>query len=218
MNGAIAADGSPIEVFARFPAGQAPAYVTSRLDAGSSILDLGCGAGRLAKVFSAAGHHVVGVDQSPEMLAAVDDAGVETVVADIETVDLGRRFDAVVLASYLVNDPSEERRLQYLRACRRHVREGGTVFIQRHDPSFLTGPVPVASAEDGFGFTFDRLTEDGPLIRARVTYLHEDRTWEQEFDTMIIDDEQMTAMLDAAGLALRGWLDEFGTWAEAGPT
>ncbi len=39
--------------------------------AGASILELGCGAGRVTHPLVALGHPVVAVDESPEMLAHV---------------------------------------------------------------------------------------------------------------------------------------------------
>jgi SAM-dependent methyltransferase len=74
------------------------------------VLELGCGTGRLADALVALGHPTTGVDQSAAMLAHVHRAA--PVLADIEGLDLGRRFDGVVLASHLVNvaDPARGRR------------------------------------------------------------------------------------------------------------
>lgn len=47
------------------------------------------------------GHPVTAVDQSAAMLAQVQ--GAETMLADIGTLDLGRTFPAVLLASQLIN-------------------------------------------------------------------------------------------------------------------
>lgn len=70
-----------------------------RLGVGS-VLDAGCGTGRIAVELARRGHDVVGVDLDPEMLAAArsKDAPVTWVLADLLTVDLGRAFDAVVAA------------------------------------------------------------------------------------------------------------------------
>jgi SAM-dependent methyltransferase len=70
---------------------------------GGTVLDVACGHGRHLRWFAARGHPVVGVDRSPEALAAVAGLG-ETVLADIENAPwpLGeRRFDAVVVTNYL---------------------------------------------------------------------------------------------------------------------
>jgi SAM-dependent methyltransferase len=68
----------------------------------SSVLDAGCGTGRVAIELSRRGHRVVGVDVDPAMLAAArakapDLSWVEGDLTDPD-VDFGRRFDIVVMA------------------------------------------------------------------------------------------------------------------------
>ena len=67
------------------------------------------------------------VDQSPEMLERIH--GAETACSPIETLDLPRRFDVVLLASHLVNTPDDRLRRGFLRACRRHVHDDGRVLL-----------------------------------------------------------------------------------------
>ena len=65
-----------------------------------SVLDAGCGTGRVAVELARRGVDVVGVDVDPDMLAKARVAAPDLswVLADIATVDLGRTFDAVLLA------------------------------------------------------------------------------------------------------------------------
>lgn len=63
---------------------------------GESILDLGCGDGQLTRRIAAVGAHVVGVDLSPEMLAAARSRGIEAREASAESLPFAdRSFDAV---------------------------------------------------------------------------------------------------------------------------
>jgi SAM-dependent methyltransferase len=63
---------------------------------GESILDLGCGDGRLTLRLSANGAHVTGIDLSPEMVAAARARGVEAHEASAESLPFAdRAFDAV---------------------------------------------------------------------------------------------------------------------------
>src|SRR4051812_30639820 len=71
----------------------------------SRILDAGCGPGRVGAVLHDRGHHVVGVDADPELIAAArhDHPGPTWVVADLAELDLAASgvpgpFDAAVLA------------------------------------------------------------------------------------------------------------------------
>jgi SAM-dependent methyltransferase len=66
---------------------------------GGAVLDLGCGTGAPIGVWLAAqGYALTGVDFSPAMLALFRARlpQAEAREADIETLDLGRRFDAVI--------------------------------------------------------------------------------------------------------------------------
>jgi SAM-dependent methyltransferase len=71
----------------------------------SRILDAGCGPGRVGAVLHDRGHHVVGVDVDPELIAAAkqDHPGPSWVVADLADLDLPaigitEAFDAAVVA------------------------------------------------------------------------------------------------------------------------
>ena len=113
----VAPDGSPVEVYLRLPSRGEGELVAAALPPPASLLELGCGTGRVTQQLVARGYSVVAVDESPEMLAHVRDA--ETVCARIEELDLGRRFDAVLLLSNLLTVEAEQRRA-FLEACARH--------------------------------------------------------------------------------------------------
>ena len=65
-----------------------------------SVLDAGCGTGRVAIELARRGLVVVGVDLDPSMLGTARRKAPELpwVEADLATVDVGRRFDCVVMA------------------------------------------------------------------------------------------------------------------------
>ncbi|MGV1050400.1 MAG: class I SAM-dependent methyltransferase [Solirubrobacterales bacterium] len=69
--------------------------------AGGSVLDLGCGTGRVALHLARRGHSVVGLDVAPELVATLRARGeglpLEAVVADARDFELEREF-AIVLA------------------------------------------------------------------------------------------------------------------------
>lgn len=65
-----------------------------------SVLDAGCGTGRVGRELARRGLDVAGVDLDEVMLqtARVKAPDVTWTLADLATVDLGRRFDAIVMA------------------------------------------------------------------------------------------------------------------------
>jgi SAM-dependent methyltransferase len=195
-----APDGSPVEVYERLPELGEGEVVAAVVPAGSSVLELGCGVGRITRQLVRLGFRVTAVDESAEMLAHVRDA--ETVQASIEGLELGRRFDAVVLASNLVNAGPEERRA-FLDACRRH---SDLVMIE----GLPLGWAP-EDGESTLGEVVSRLevdrVEDG-VVHGAVTYEVDDETWQHAFAMRVFaDDAELGAVLAEAGLRLERRLD-----------
>lgn len=63
--------------------------------AGERILDLGCGDGALTAVVAATGAIVVGIDASPEMIAAAHVRGLDARLTDARDLPFTAEFDAV---------------------------------------------------------------------------------------------------------------------------
>ena len=62
---------------------------------GERILDVGCGEGTLTRQIAARGAIVVGVDSSPDMVAAAQARGLDARAIDAEALPFVREFDAV---------------------------------------------------------------------------------------------------------------------------
>ncbi len=205
------------------PARDEPAIIDGVSPRHASILELGCGAGRVTHPLLALGHVVVGVDESPDMLAHV--RGARTVLASIEDLDLGERFDVVVLASHLVNVPEDDLLAAFLATCARHVRETGIVVIQRHPvawfdtvvPSRRT--VPASDAVEEITYVLDDVSRPAPdHLAATAEYIVGDRRWTQTFVARRLDDERLRTTLATAGLQLDdGYLTDDGGWVVARP-
>lgn len=106
----MAAAGEDLHGEARFVDAMAPR--------GARILDAGCGPGRVGGRLAELGHHVVGVDIDPALIAAAeeDHPGPTWVVADISELDLAamrlpHEFDVAVCAGNVMPflDPSTRR-------------------------------------------------------------------------------------------------------------
>ncbi len=148
--GVITPDGCAVDFYAQMAAMGEPAIVHEAIGPGAAVLELGSGTGRITHPLAGLGHPVVAVDESPEMLAHVH--GAQTVCARIEDLELGRRFDAVLLASHLINTDDVTTRTALLDACRRHVSDDGCVVVQMHAPAWFETATESESERDGVVF------------------------------------------------------------------
>ena len=211
----ITPDGCAVDFYAMMPDFGEPAIVHEAAGPAVSILELGCGAGRVTHPLVALGHPVVAVDESPEMLAHIHDA--ETVCARIQDLSLGRRFGAVLLASHLINADDHTRR-RFLDACRRHVADDGCVIIQQHSPQWFAAAADSEVTRDGLILRLRDVTRPAPdLVSATAEYVVGDRCWTQTFTTTRLDDAELAAALAAAGMRLDRYLTGDHSWFHAVP-
>lgn len=94
------------------------------------VLDAGCGTGRVAVELARRGVEVVGVDVSASMLATARELGpdVEWVCEDLADLDLGRRFDVVVMAGNVVLFTPPGTTGAVVAGCARHLAPGGVLI------------------------------------------------------------------------------------------
>lgn len=210
---AYAPDGSPIPLYARLPALGEPELIHGAAPPGAAILELGAGAGRITHGLVALGHPVVAVDQSPDMLAHID--GAETVVADIETLELGRRFPVVLLASHFVNDVDRQHVRVFLACCARHVMPDGQVLLEGYPAGWE--PSHDWREIDGIRMRMRSFILDGSLLQGEMEYVVNGRTYYHAFDALLVSDDELRADLRAVGLEPRRTLDPGGAWVEAVP-
>lgn len=131
----------------------------------ATVLDAGCGTGRVAIELARREIEVVGVDADPSMIATARRLApdLEWVEADLTALDLGRTFDLVVMAGNvpLFTAPGTQGAL--MAACARHVSDGGLV-------------VAGFSIDQGYG-----LSEfDGHAGDAGLALVERFATWDRE--------------------------------------
>ena len=95
----------------------------------ATVLDAGCGTGRVAAELSARGVDVIGVDRDVSMIDTARQRvpDVSFLVADLADLDLGRTFDVVLLAGNVPLFTPAGTQEALLAGCGRHVSPGGYV-------------------------------------------------------------------------------------------
>jgi trans-aconitate methyltransferase len=122
------------------PAGPAAAAVAEALvargiQAGSSLVDAGCGSGRHAAELARLGLRVTGVDRSPELIAVAADAAPECrfEVADLRAWTPAEPFDAALCRGALNDLLSAADRSAAVAGLRRALRSGGVLVADVRD-------------------------------------------------------------------------------------
>ena len=150
--------------------------------AGTGLLDLGCGTGRVALHLSRRGHRVTGIDSDPALVAELNrraaeaDLRAEALTADVRDFDLGRRFGLVLAPMQLLQllaDGSERRRC--LACVCRHLAPGGRLAaaILAPDGGVEGGqegpPIPDVREEGGWVYSSlpVAVTTDGERLLIR---------------------------------------------------
>ncbi len=95
-----------------------------------SVLDGGCGTGRVAIELARRGMDVVGTDLDHDMIsiARAKAPALTWIQADLSELDLPDRFDAVVLAGNVIPYVAGDRRHAAVQACARHLVPGGRLI------------------------------------------------------------------------------------------
>ncbi|MEU5162870.1 class I SAM-dependent methyltransferase [Streptomyces sp. NPDC020875] len=215
--GPITPDGCAVDMYARLPAGNEPDVIEAAVPPGASILELGSGAGRVTHPLIARGFAVTAVDESPDMLARISGAR-RTVHASIEELDLDERFDVVMLASFLVHTGDPAVRRGMLRTCRKHLKEGGRILIQREGADWHTN-VP-RERVDPSGYRV-RIVSSEPVgdgvHSVHGEYAFADATWTQTFRSRPMTPAQLEECLAEADLETEAVLTDDGTWIKVRP-
>ncbi len=215
--GDITPDGCAVELYRRLPVDNEPAIVVDAFPPPASLLELGCGAGRLTRPLSALGYAVTAVDESAAMLAHVTGA-TRIVRSPVEGLALGEAYDVVLLASFLVNAPDPEVRRALLATCLRHVAPAGVVVIQREGDDWATARTSFERPMLDGTARIESTENDPDGVRSlRAEYAFPDATWTQTFRSRSLPGPEFERALAESGLRLDRYLDDERLWAAARP-
>jgi SAM-dependent methyltransferase len=139
----------------------------------TSVLDAGCGTGRVAIELARHGVDVVGVDLDASMIAEAERRApaLEWVQADLETLDLGRRFDVVVLAGNVPLFCRSSGRAALIEACATHVVGGGAMVAGfQLDRGYGLDEYDSVCGDSGLTLAQRWATWDGELFSGQSRY------------------------------------------------
>lgn len=214
--GPITPDGCAVELYERIPLGDEVDIVQGAAPAGASLLELGCGVGRMTKPLARRGFPVTAVDESPEMLERVTGVrDVRTVHSPIELLDLGERFDVVLLASFLVHAGEPRVRRGILSTCRRHVADDGCVLIQRRPEGWEDRVPREAVLGDGLVRIVSSIPVSADVRSVRAEYFFPDAHWTQTYLAHPMTEAEFEQALAEAGLRVDAYLTPDRSWVRA---
>jgi len=142
MQGSIA---SLYDYFSTGLEGDMQFYVEEAGKAGSPVLELGCGTGRILIPIAEVGINATGLDNSPEMLAIAErkisklnaeiQGRMELVKGDMRDFSLGRQFKLIMIPFRVflhLLTPEDQR--QALTCIREHLTDDGRLILNIFDP------------------------------------------------------------------------------------
>ena len=114
-------------------------YLALAGDEPKTILDMGCGTGRLAVALAERGHRVTGADPSEGMMKVARNRAsaerVRWVDSDAANLALEARFDLIIMTGHVFQVFLEDDDVRAtLRALRRHLAPGGRLAFETRNP------------------------------------------------------------------------------------
>ena len=95
-----------------------------------TVLEPGCGSGRVLEALARRGVEALGIDRSPAMVELARARGLEVVRADMTDFDLGRTFDGAVCPINTLAHLSPGELGRHLEHMGRHLRPGARYVVQ----------------------------------------------------------------------------------------
>lgn len=216
--GTIAGDGTPVELYRLLPPRGEEKIVHDAAPGEATVLELGCGTGRMTRALAELGHEVVAVDECPDMLDHVpgEFAGkrIRKIRSAIQELALDERFDVVLLASNLLTTFPRLHE-QFLGTCRRHVTRGGAVLIEKHDPAMFDAPLH--RERGNRKFVVRDITRNGRYLSATMDTHVGEQVWTRRVTVEDLSHAELCGWLRESGLRFGAYLTQDRTWVRAVP-
>jgi SAM-dependent methyltransferase len=146
--------------------------------AGGSVLDLGCGTGRVALHLARRGHAVIGLESDSDLVAVFNERASElaafAITGDAREFALDSKFELVLAPMQLIQlFADEDQRQRCLNCVAAHLAPGGAAAfaIVEGIPDPVDGPPPLPDTREVDGWVYSSLPIeagiDADVLRAR---------------------------------------------------
>ncbi len=194
-------------------------WFLSLVEGAGCVPDLGCGTGIFSSALAARGAEVTGVDPAAAMLevAQARDKQVVWIEGTAQGVDLGRRFDAVVMTGHAFQCLlTAQDRAAVLATIARHLAPGGRFFFDSRNPrarewaGWTDNATRVRRAHPAFGMVERWIaaeeTERSGMIAYQTHYLLPDGRHLQARSRIAFPGfDELSSAIAAAGLRVDRW-------------
>ena len=168
----------------------------SQIPPKSTLLDVGCGVGRIAIYLQNKGHKVVGFDSCPEALQIAEAQGLKTTIlgniCKLYDPPLFNSFDAILMMGNnfgICGDIPKTQKL--LRRFRTFLSPDGLLIFSCRDPLNTDNPIHLSYHEQ------NRKNDRPPgLIKIRICYQNTKDEW---WDLLFVDVPTVEEILDNSG-------------------
>lgn len=154
-----------------------------------TVLELGCGTGRIVEFLNSKGYKALGIDNSHEMLIYKRDQRMSS-VAEMDMCHLGfnNTFDAVIIPHNTLNLLNEHKRIrQCLKEIKRVLVENGLLVVQLYS---LTKTLADQAHKRLFQFTLFDIEDNGKLVKESI------KTYDPETDQLMMEERYKVRLID----------------------
>jgi len=141
-------------------------FYQARIKIPGTVLELGCGSGRLCRQLAATGADITGIDRSSSMLHRAglrSKPNITYLRMDMTELALSQKFDTVIIAYHTLNLlVTEERITKCLTQIRSVLKEGGSLLLQVFVPDLT---IMNLGSKKLFQFQIIEQPEGGKIIK-----------------------------------------------------
>ena len=178
-----------------------------------SILDIGCGTGKIDQLLKDKGYEIIGIDNSKEMIehAQMNYPDITFKQMDAETFKLKMKFDAIIaldsVLTFLTKDDAFEKAIKNIVS---HMKQGSILFFdigftEKLIPPGFTGNLIKEAKKEGIIYKKEySMKRKGNLLATSIKILENDKIIiEEEHTHRIVSEGMVVKLLNNLGCEVK---------------